>query len=125
MTPIEILQAAKRSVAAAAYFDLGDFCYCLAPHVCRAAGDTVYNSRAILPDGSLEHVSTRAYTLLFPNVEDRMPLLFIGGMTLDHKREAFCRIDNAIEWIGHNTSPAATTPVSIPIEVLEEELVFA
>lgn len=136
MTPIELLQAAKRSVAAAIHFDLNSYCHCIAPHVCRAAGDTVVGEYV-----GDQHVAYRAWTLLGFHLDTNgkpvrpIPLsLFSGYLGIqDDRSVAYKRLDLAIEYLAAH-SPAHTPepepkvqqvqPESTP-EVLEEELIFA
>lgn len=121
MTPIEILQLAKTNIAADPLFDLNDFCHCVAPHVCRAAGDTEFNdNEEVIVNGQPMHVAARAFQLLGT---PRIPLLFScshGGCGTE-RQEAERRLDLAIDWFVKN----APTPAPQPIEVVEQELTYA
>lgn len=126
MTRIELLNAAKRSVAEAAYFDLDDACWCLAPHVCRAAGDTVVGRGVVTVNGMPVSVIDRAWSHLFTPEEqveiEEVCALFHSSNNNSyptHKLEAHARIDRVIEWLGRNA------PKPEPVAVNEEELVLA
>lgn len=46
MTPVQLLEKAKQSIAADPEFDMSSWSHCLANHVCRVAGDCVVYDRA-------------------------------------------------------------------------------
>jgi len=114
MTPIEILKAAKASIAADPTFNLNHFCQCIAPHICRAAGDTVVNETAIFNNGEEEFVAIRGYKLLGAPKLKGFPRLFHGALTGDHKSEAYRRLDRALDYYFITQSHQIPEPVVIP-----------
>lgn len=98
MTPIQLLTAAKQSIANDPNFDLNDFCHCVAPHVCKVAGDSVWGEYARV-GGGFEHVANRAWVLLGQPANLGLNLFagVVGPGTGHHHFTAMKRLDWAID----------------------------